>query len=205
MNTSIIYNRFIAFLLLPALAVMVGCQSGGTSTYIDPQGTQTIVSLDQINIQDWNMAADDLVADLLASGVLDRVPEQPAVMAVSRIVNNTLQQVDTDSLTKKIRIALNQSGKVVTTSTLGLRGQVEDPLAAEVNQMNAFLEGRPQQTTMPYFTLSGKLLQDNARAGTVRQVTYTFQLSLTTVRDGLAVWEGEKLITKQATGARVGW
>ena len=39
----------------------------------------------------------------------------------------------------------------------------------------------------------------------VRQTTYTFQLSLTTVRDGLAVWEDETQITKQGQRSSVGW
>ncbi len=194
----------LATLGTTAALTFSGCATGNAA-YVDPKGTQTIVSLNQINIQDWNQAADDLVADLLASGVLERAPELPAVMAVSRITNNTQQQVDTDSLTKKIRIALNQTGKVVTTSTLGYGGRVDDPMAAEVGQMQAFMSGQKQETKLPYYTLSGKLLQDNARAGNTRQVTYTFQLSLTTVRDGLALWEGEKQITKQGQRSTVGW
>ena len=176
-----------------------GCQTG--ARYVESQGTDTIVSLDQIDIQDWNRAADEMVQSLLDSGVLERSPELPAIMAVSRIVNDTQQQIDTDSLVKKIRVALNQSGKVVTTTTVGLGGVVDDPLALELKQQAGEGAIRP----MPFFTLSGKLLEDRARAGSTRQVTYTFQLSLTTVRDGLAVWEDEKQITKQGRRATVGW
>ena len=126
-------------------------------------------------------------------------------MAISRIINNTQTQIDTDSLTKKIRVALNQSGKVVTTTTMGLGGNAEDPMAKEAAQMNAMLNGEKQKTVLPYYTLSGKLLEDRARAGSTRQVTYTFQLSLTTVKDGIAVWEDEKQITKQGKKASVGF
>ena len=185
--------------------LFTGCASKNDARYVDPQGPQTIVSLDRINIQDWNNAADRLVASLLASGVLERAPEQPAIMAVSRIRNNTQQQVDTDSLTKKIRVALTQTGKVVTTTTLGPDGRVEDPLAAEVAAMQAFMSGEKQRTLLPYYTLSGKLLEDRVRSGNTQQVTYTFQLSLTTTRNGLAVWEDEQLITKQGQRSSVGW
>src|SRR5690606_24585005 len=197
---------------LPLLAslsgalLLAGCSTAPrNATYIDSKGTQTIVSLNQINIQDWNQAADDLVADLLASGALERAPEQPAVMAISRIINNTSNQVDTDSLTKKIRIALMQTGKVVTTTTMGYGGKIDDPLAAEAAQLQSFMSGEKQQVRLPYYTLSGKLLEHTARAGDTRQITYTFQLSLTTIKDGLAVWEGEKQITKQGKRAAVGW
>lgn len=189
---------------VPAALLLSGCESTSAG-YVDSKGPNTIVSLDQINIQDWNKAADEMVASLLTSGVLERAPSQPAIMAVSRIVNNTQQQVDTDSLTKKIRIALNQSGKVVTTTTMGLGGTAEDPMAKDAGEMAAMLEGKKQKTTLPYYTLSGKLLEDRAQAGRTRQVTYTFQISLTTVKDGLAVWEDEKQITKQGSKPGVGW
>lgn len=188
-----------------AALLLTGCATKNDARYVDSQGPQTIVSLDRINIQDWNNAADRLVASLLASGVLERAPEQPAVMAVSRIRNNTQQQVDTDSLTKKIRVALNQTGKVVTTTTLGPDGRVEDQMAADVGAMQAFMAGEKQKTVLPYYTLSGKLLEDRVRSGNTQQVTYTFQLSLTTTRNGLAVWEDEQLITKQGQRSSVGW
>lgn len=191
--------------LAAAALLATGCATNQNARYIDSKGPETVVSLNQINIQDWNMAADKLVASLLASGVLERAPELPAVMAVSRIRNNTQQQVDTDSLTKKIRIALNQTGKVVTTTTLGPDGKVEDAMAADVGAMNAFMAGEKQKTILPYYTLSGKLLEDRASSGGTRQVTYTFQLSLTTTANGLAMWEGEEQITKQGQRSSVGW
>ncbi|RRJ95152.1 penicillin-binding protein activator LpoB [Opitutaceae bacterium TAV4] len=180
---------------LAMLLLAAGCSSRDAA-YVDSKGPNTIVSLNQINIQDFNAAADDLVADLLASGVLERAPSKPAVMAVSRIVNNTQDNFDMDSLTKKIRVALYQSGKVLTTTTIAYGGS-EDPLAAEL--------GPKQGTAMPYYTLTGKIIQDTAKAGKVNQVTYSFQLTLTTVQNGLGVWEGEKQITKQGHKSAVGW
>jgi len=196
----------LALLALSAAtaAFVTGCASNNAK-YVDSQGPNTIVSLNSINVQDWNTAADKLVSSLLASGVLDRAPELPSIMAISRIRNNTQQQVDTDSLTKKIRIALNQTGKVVTTTTMGPDGKVEDAMAADAGAMGAFMAGQNQVTKLPYYTLSGKLLEDRVKAGTTRQVTYTFQLSLTTVKDGLALWEGEEQITKQGERSSVGW
>ncbi len=199
-------TRFTLLALTAASAAfLTGCATQNNAKYVDSQGPNTIVSLNSINIQDWNTAADKLVASLLASGVLERAPELPAVMAISRIRNNTQQQVDTDSLTKKIRIALNQTGKVVTTTTMGPDGRVEDAMAADAGAMGAFMAGQKQVTKLPYYTLSGKLLEDRVSVGSTKQVTYTFQLSLTTVKDGLALWEGEELITKQGQRSSVGW
>jgi len=202
------------FLLLGALAIFSGCASTDNARYIDPKGTETIVSLNKINIQDWNQAADLLVNDLLSSGVLERAPEQPALMVVSRIVNKTTSQTDLDSLTKKIRVALNQSGKVVTSTTMGYGG-AEDPMAKqymqqsdEREQMAAFMSGdkvTTKERKLPYYTLSGKLLEDKTSSGKVNQVTYTFQMSLTTTTDGIAVWESEQQITKIGKQSTIGW
>jgi penicillin-binding protein activator len=187
-------NKFLV--AIPAVAVAVaitGC--GGTNAhYIQTGGQESVVTVGQINIQDFMSAADAATSDLLASGVLNRVQNPPAVLAISRIVNNTSQQIDTDLLTKKIRVALLQSGKAVTTTTFGLGGP-EDPLAQSIQQ---------QPSRPPDFTLSGKIIETSVQAGSTRQSTFTFQLSLTDQR-GLAVWESDKDITKQGTRPSVGF
>ncbi len=190
----------IAFSLV--LLAGAGCRS---ATYVNPEGPRTIVTLDDINIQDWNEAADRMIDSLLTSGVLEDAPQQPSVMAVSRIVNNTSLRVDTNMLTGKIRRDLNQSGKVLTTTTIGLGGRVEDPLAQSEREFQEFMEDRPTEQRRPYFTLSGRIMEDQVRAGRTRQTTYIFQLAMTEVNTGLAVWEDEVQITKQGTRPAVGW
>src|SRR5262249_8935214 len=157
-------------------------------------GRQSVVTVSGVNSQDFIQAANAATTDLLASGVLDRVTTPPAVLAMSRIVNNTGQQIDIDLLTKKIRVALLQSGKAVTTTTMGLGDTQEDPLAQSLQTSQR----------QPDFTLSGKIIENAVTAGNTRQSTYSFQLSLTD-RQGLAVWEGEKEITKQGTRDSVGF
>jgi uncharacterized protein (TIGR02722 family) len=132
------------------------------------------------------------------------VPTPPAVLAISRIINNTGQQIDTDLLTKKIRVALLNSGKAQTTTTLGLGGTAEDPMAKGLQQENEFANDQ-KATRKPDFTLSGKIIETTAKSGNTSQSTYSFQLSLTDAKTGLAVWEGEKEITKQGTRSSVGF
>lgn len=169
--------------------------------------TQAITTTGNIDIQDWNAAANDLSRQLLASGVLDRAPRQPAVMAISQFINNTTQQVDMDLLNKTVRINLLNSGKVMTTTTVGLGGQGSDPLAQGLAQEQAILNPRgpaPASAQVDY-TLTGKIIQVRATAGNLKQNTFAFQMSLTEVRSGLAVWEGEKQIIKQGTRPGVGF
>ena len=193
----------IIFSLLAALPFVIGgCATN--AHYVETGGRESVVSVNQINIQDYIQAANAAVNDLLASGALDRVPNPPAVLAISRIVNNTGQQIDTDLLVKKIRVAVLNSGKALTTTTLGLGGTAEDPMAKGLQQENEFKSDQ-KATRTPDFTLSGKIIETTARAGSTRQSTYSFQLSLTDAKTGLAVWEGEKEITKQGTRPSVGF
>jgi uncharacterized protein (TIGR02722 family) len=193
----------IIFSLLAALPFVIGgCATN--AHYVETGGRESVVSVNQINIQDYIQAANAAVNDLLASGALDRVPNPPAVLAISRIVNNTGQQIDTDLLVKKIRVAVLNSGKALTTTTMGLGGTAEDPMAKGLQQENEFMNDQ-KVTRKPDFTLSGKIIETTARAGSTRQSTYSFQLSLSDARTGLATWEGEKEITKQGTRSSVGF
>lgn len=188
-------------LILAPLVFYGGCSTH--TRYVEPTGPRTIVT-SEINIQDFSYAAEDMVKSLLVSGALDDAPQQPSILAISRIVNNTTQQIDTDMLTKKIRVALNQSGKVLTTTTMGIGGIAEDPLAQGIQQEKEFYADKKEPQRLPDYSLSGKIIEKRDRQDNVRQVTYSFQLSLTD-GNGLAVWEEEKQITKQGKRSVIGW
>ena len=187
-------NKIIIPIVAASAVFLTGC--GTNAHYVATGGTQNIVNIGQINIQDYIQAANAATSDLLASGALDKVKSPPAVLFISRIVNNTGQQIDTDLLTKKISIALLNSGKAMTTST--------DPAAKGMKDETDFMNDQKSQK-VPDFTLSGKIIQLNARAGNTTQATYSFQLSLNDTRSGYQVWEGEKEITKQGTQGTIGF
>ncbi|MEJ0091078.1 MAG: hypothetical protein WDM80_15210 [Limisphaerales bacterium] len=194
----------ILSLLAVAAVPFIGAGCATNAHYVETGDQHNVVTIGSINIQDYIQAANEMTGKLLASGALDRVPNPPAVIAISRIVNNTGQQIDTDLLTKKIRVAVLDSGKALTTTTMGLGGSAEDPLAKGLQQENEF-KNDTKTTRTPDFTLSGKIIQLAVKAGNTSQSTYSFQLSLTDARNGLAVWEGEKEITKQGTRSSVGF
>jgi hypothetical protein len=205
--TTVSINRLVPVSLTAATALLLAGCATQTVRYVDPDGGRPVVSIGKINQQDWNMAAEDLIKkmqdEFINSGNLQSAdgPGKPSVMAVSRIVNNTGQQIDLDMLIKRIRVALHQTGKVLTDVTGGLGGP-EDPLIDSWKRQQVFQTGgkiRP-----PDYTLTGKIIEDRQRAGSVREVTYVFQLSLANL-NGLAVWEGEKRITKQGNKPSVGW
>ena len=146
-------------LALTVQLFIVGC--AGKTRYVDPQRGSLVVSLGKINIQDFANAAQSLTQSLIeqviAQGRLQRSdPNQPAILAISRIVNNTAQHVDMDLLIKKIRVELNRTGEVLTTTTLAYGG-AEDPLAEQTQQYREFT-GETQGAPLPDYTLTALLV-----------------------------------------------
>lgn len=187
-------------LVLFGVAGLLGCAS--RAKYVSPDSSRLVITVEGINIQDFEQAADAMINSLIRNfidqGKLKSAqPDQPALLAISRIQNNTGQQIDTDLLVKKIRVALNRTGKVLTMTTYAYGGP-EDPLAAEQNYL------KPAPGRRPDYTLAGKIIEVAARAGSVRQVSYVFQLSLSDA-SGVAVWEDETTIIKQGTRPAVGF
>jgi PBP1b-binding outer membrane lipoprotein LpoB len=198
-------NRSTVATALVTAALLSGCAT--QTTYVDPGSTRTITNVGELNVQDWNMASEAMVNSLISKHInpgslKGSGPDGRAVLAISRIVNSTSLQIDTDLLVKKIRISLLGTGKVVADITAGLGGP-EDPLAAEAKREAQFL-GTQKVAARPDYTLSGKIIENRTRQGNKSESTYVFQMALAT-RDGLAVWEEEKTITKQGKRSAVGW
>lgn len=200
MNASI-RNMLLAGTLCAAVS---GCQH--QAEYVNSSGDRTLTTVGKINIRDWTTAAEEmtqsLIDNFINTGIIkSSVPGEPAIMAISRIDNKTSEHIDMDMLVKPIRVNLNRTGKVITTTTLAYSG-VEDPLAKQLQEEGAWAEA--PKSRPPDYTLSGKIIEDRTQAGRTSESTYTFQLSLTD-RNGLAVWEEQKQITKQGRRASVGW
>ena len=201
-------NKKLLPLLALSAAALLGLAGCATqSPYVDPTSSRTITEVGRINIQDFANAAGTMMESLIKNIVSEdklksAAAGEPALLAISRIQNNTGQQLDTDQLVKKMRVELLRTGKVQTSTTMNLGG-AEDPLAKEQQATQEFLEDK-KHTRLPDYTLSGKIIQDQARAGNVRQSSFIFQLSLSS-RAGIAIWEDEKIITKQGNRPNVGF
>jgi penicillin-binding protein activator len=201
MTTATFKTALLGAIVLPAAFVFTGCESSQVRV-VDSKGPDSIVT-SGINPQDWSNAADQLVASLLTSGALDKAPVQPAILAIDRIINNTTVNVDTDLLIKKIRVALSQTGKVAITNTMGLGERAV--VASEASEMDEMMTGKKAKVIAPQYTLYGKLIQQRQTINGVTQNTYSFQMSLVSVKSGLTVWEDEREIAKQSKKSAVGW
>ena len=170
---------------IAALSFTSGC--GSDASYVEAGGARSLISTNKINVADWNNAADAMVNSLLASPAFKNF-KKPVLLEVSEVVNRTSERIDTDMLTKRITIALTNSGLCAIKSS--------DKKSVEVAEYNRFMNN---QGTLPaaQITISGKILEDRESVGRDREVTYTFQMSLNS--DGVQVWEDQKQIAKQST------
>ena len=201
-------KTFYCLLLLSAIAT-TSCRTGKV-TYVDPSSNDGITTVKSIDFHDWNSAAEQNINSLLASGVLNVDAGKKKVIMISNVRNNTREHIDTDLLTKKIRIALNRSGQVLTTTAVGVGGP-EDEASMAVRDLRG--EAEFDQNTVqsqgtlvaPDFSLSGKIIEIATKAGKYKQSAYMFQLSLTDLKNGLAMWENEVQIVKKGKKAGVGW
>lgn len=202
------------FVVLVSSLTLAGCASA-PARRIDPTGRDTITTVNRLDIQDATDAAGNLSESLLKANVLGR-NGKPSVIAIDRYINNTSQHIDRDRIIKKIRVTLNRAGVAQTITTLSGSGLIggESSIASRVareqdedDRIDKFLDptARTPARSSPDYALTFKLLEEKARDGRVRQTTFIFQMTLTDVQTGLAVWEDEQRITKQGSKPSVGW
>jgi len=204
-------RRAIRWTLILAVVGVIfgGCETKTTNIDIENDKGEAVMGLDY---RDFQGAAQDMIESLLASGAVDKKDGERYVLVISRIINDTMQHIDTDQLIKKIRVGLLQSGKVVVTTAVGVSGaedpmsmQTRDELRGNVEFDQKTVAGKGEMIA-PDLSLSGKILQRNIRVDSKTQrVEYYFQLSLTDIKTGLAFWEDERIVAKRGSNKSVAW
>ncbi len=190
------------------LLFVSGCATTTKNIDMSNDREQAVMGLDY---RDFQKAASEAVSSLLQSGAVNKRGGGRYVLAISRIINDTMQRIDTDQLIKKIRVELLQSGKVVVTTAVGANG-AEDKLAMQARQLrksdefNQATVAKKGQMIAPELSLSGKIIQRNVKVNSgTQQIEYYFQLTLTDINTGLAFWEGESVIGKRGSNKSVSW
>ena len=178
---------------------------------VDARNDRTPVGLG-LDSRDFEQAAQAMVRDMLANDRLQPRPDgQPRVMAISRITNDTTLRINTNELLQTIRRELSNSGRIVTTTAVGLDGP-SDPLAAQARQLRQSGEFNQRtvaergQMVAPDLSLSGQIVQRTTRVdGGMQRIDYSFQLTLTNIRTGIAVWEGQEIVSRVGDARAVSW
>lgn len=198
--------------LLGTLAVvaLVGCQPATKNIDITNDEGKAVMGLDY---RDFDQAAAAMISSLVRSGTLDKKDGGRYVMATGRIVNDTMQRIDTDQLMAKVEQEMMNSGQVVMTSAVG--DKAGDSMVYEVRDLrdsdraDEFNEDTMQaekQLIAPELSISGKIIQRNVKYDKkTEQVEYYFQLRITDLTSGLRFWQEEKVIGKRGSSKSVSW
>lgn len=199
---------FCAAVSTMAAIALAGC--GSNPTRIDPKSNQGMVTTDDINFKDWQIAAEKSVNSLLQSGTLKREDGRKNVLMISTVKNSTSQHINTRILTDKIRQAVLRSGMALTTTAVGGSG-AEDNATRQVRKLqddDMFNQQTVQKdgtAIAPDMSLAGEIVQQKTSQGRTSESYFFFHLTLTDLKTGLAVWEDNVEIAKQGTRPLMGW
>ena len=168
-----------------------------------------------LDYRDFDQAASEMIQSMLGSGALKKPGGGRYVVTTGRIINDTMQRIDTDQLMAKIEEELLNSGQVVMTSAVGGKGAPdkmvydlredirESDVGDEFDEKTLPAKG---QLIAPELSISGKIFQRNIRYDKNRQqVEYYFQLKVTDLTTGLRFWQKETLIGKRGSNKSVAW
>ena len=199
-------KKYLALVIAGSMTLM-GCQT--TTAYIDAKDTTTNV-VAALSYADFSKAANEMADDIIENKHLNhpRAAEGGRyILYVNDISNDTMQRLDTDQLAKTLRIRMLQSGKFVVTTAFGeddatvkMRGLKDSEMVKKSSVKKA------NKVLAPDFSLSGKILQRNTTLDNDdTRIEYYFQMTLTNLDNGLAYWEGERVVGKVADGDSVSW
>jgi len=174
--------------LLACAVLIIGC--GTPATYKDPQGRDLVVSLDKVNIQDFATAGSQMLQSMISSSSFSK---GAPVLQVGTITNDTADNFDTALLMSKLTVPLVNASRVTLLDN-----------DATANAARA-TSGSNANVPRAEYVLKGKILEDRSNAGSTRQSSFVFQLTLVEVNRGVAVWTEEKIVTKQGTKIAVGF
>jgi uncharacterized protein (TIGR02722 family) len=189
---------------------LTGCQPATKNIDIANDEGKAVMGLDY---RDFDQAAAAMITSLVRSGTLQKKDGGRYVMATGRIVNDTMQRIDTDQLMAKVEQEMMNSGQVVMTSAVG--DKAGDSMVYEVRDLrdsdraDEFNEDTMQakkQLIAPELSVSGKIIQRNVKYDKkTEQVEYYFQLRITDLTTGLRFWQEEQIIGKRGSSKSVSW
>lgn len=193
-------NRLILSLsLIPLTFINFSC--GSKPVYIDPSSGQGIVGTTEINIQDFQAAAGDLVQKMMLHPDFAKYSSaNKAQLHLSNFTNDTGKSFNMDFLLSDVRSQLLRSGKFKISRIHGRSGT--DSYAKGIIDLKALETGTVAK--LPNYVLSGEIRELRAYAGKTTQSSFQFNLIATDL-EGNSIFEDSKTITKQGNKSTIGF
>lgn len=166
-------------------------------------------------LQAYAIDAQERLNDAAAKGekitAREKLNSMKPLLMLSSIKNYTDEHIDSKLLTEKLRTILFNSGKVRFTTYAAGSGQDIDEASADARQLK-YDPNVKKSTIMKKnsvnaydLSLSGSIIKQTAKDGRARELSYTFNLTLTDSATGEGVWTCNKEIKRQHTQGVFGW
>lgn len=200
-------NTLIRFATLAIVVAFIGCAAKTEYVNLADSKEYTSVGLDYHDIQD---AAQKSIDSLISSKYAKKIDaDKPKVLVISAVINDTMQHIDTEQLTRKITREMRNSGKFVLSLAMGESSDSMIHTARKArnnDEYNQYTTIEKGELIAPDLSLSGKIIQKNTKISSGKQrIDYYFLLTLSDIKSGLVLWDDEVNIIKVGSNKNVAW
>lgn len=200
-------NTLIRFAILAIVVAFIGCADKTEYVNLADSKEYTSVGLDYHDIQD---AAQKSIDSLISSKYTKKIDaDKPKVLVISAVINDTMQHIDTEQLTRKITREMRNSGKFVLSLAMGESSDSMIHTARKArnnDEYNQYTTIEKGELIAPDLSLSGKIIQKNTKISSGKQrIDYYFLLTLSDIKSGLVLWDDEVNIIKVGSNKNVAW
>lgn len=196
------------FLGLVSVLVFSACNNG--PEYVDAGDSRAYASMG-LDYHDIESVAEKSIASLLSSGYVRGI-KQPKVLVISDIINDTMQHIDVEQLSRKITRDMRNSGKFKLSLAISGSGASGDKMIDSIRAKTRGNEEFDQYSVIEkgqlkgaQLSLSGKIWQKNVKVSGKQRTDYFFLLTLTDLATGEVVWDDEANIIKVGSNKSVSW
>ena len=198
------------YILVLISIFFIGCSTKTEYVNLVDSKEYTTTGLDYHDIAN---AAEQSIKSLLSSNYAKKIhSDKPKVLAISDVINDTMQMIDTEQLTRKITREMRNSGKFILTLSMGGSGTSVDSMidtsrgARNNDEFNQYTTIEKGELIAPELSLSGKIVQKNTSISSSKQrIDYYFLLTLVDLKSGLVLWDDEVNIIKVGSSRNVAW
>ncbi|MFC3868376.1 penicillin-binding protein activator LpoB [Helicobacter equorum] len=193
---------------LLSIVLLSACSSG--PEYVDSGDSRSYASMG-LDYHDIESVVEKSVDSLLSSGYVQNI-KQPKVLVISDIINDTMQNVDVEQLSRKITRNMRNSGKFKLSLAISGTGTSGDKMIDSVRKQTRGNEEFDQYSVIEkgqlkgaQLSLSGKIWQKNIKVNGKQRTDYFFLLTLVDLATGEVVWDDEANIIKIGSNKSVSW
>ncbi len=191
-------NQLFCILLILTSFIIHGCSPKAKNVAIDTKFVT--MGLDYDNLKNiMNAMVQSLMQDPYIQNIKT---DEPKVMAISDIINDTTQKIDVELLARELARAMRKSGKFRLTMAVSRSGgstdnMIKDTRALRDNQeYNQYTTTQAGSLSAPSLSLSGKISQSIHRMGKHKKVDYFIILTLTDIKSGEVIWDDQREVSK---------